>query len=172
MNDVKKISALGYLPLNYEACDMRAIVDDIVLFSKAAAVFKKLTIETHCEVTNVLIDRFRIKKILLNLLDNAIKFTPKGSIEISVIQTTSTLNLNVRDTGIGIDEIDQEKIFEEFFQVIPCYKQDKYSGIGKGLFLVKKYTEELQGKITVQSAANKGSTFIVEIPLKLEQAVA
>lgn len=172
MNDIQEIAELGYLPLNYEACDMRAVVDDIVLFSKAAATFKKLIIETHCEVKKVLMDRFRIKKILLNLLDNAIKFTSEGSITITLIQTVSALTISVSDTGMGIDEAYQEKIFEDYFQVVPCYKKQGYAGIGKGLFLVKKYTEELQGKITVQSAANEGSTFTVEIPLKFENRTA
>lgn len=172
MNDIQEIVELGYLPLNYKTCDIQAIIEDIVLFSKASATLKKLTIETHCEAAKVLIDSFRLNKILLNLLDNAIKFTPKGSIKVAAVQAASNLILRVSDEGVGIDKPYQEKIFEKCFQVVPCYKKTGYSGIGKGLYIVKKYVEELQGKISVKSELNKGSTFIVEIPLNLEQIVA
>jgi signal transduction histidine kinase len=102
---------------------------------------------------------------LLNLLGNAIKFTEKGEIRLT-IKITPDLVITIEDTGIGIDKKYHKKIFEECFKVKPSYENNDYVGVGKGLYLVKQYVEELQGKITVQSAVNEGSTFRVEIPLQ------
>lgn len=124
---------------------------------------KGLNIEVSCADGGIITNRYRIEKILLNLMGNAVKFTEQGTITVST-KISSTLTIVVSDTGIGIDKKYHEKIFENFFKVVASYKKDEYAGIGKGLYLVKKYTEELQGSISVQSALGEGSVFTVIIP--------
>ena len=166
MNDVQEISQQGHLPLDEELCDMKAMLAGIVLFLMPTTEMKKLEIEVSCTGDEIMINRYRIEKVLLNLLGNAVKFTEQGIIKVS-IKTSPLLTIVVSDTGIGIDEKYHEQIFEGFFKVVASYKKDEYAGIGKGLYLVKRYVEELQGSVTVQSELGKGSVFTVVIPNKL-----
>ncbi len=164
-----QLSELGYLPLEYETFDVTQMAEDILLFLEAAVKSKGLNLIKTYSGNRFYSNAFRIKQILHNLLGNAIKFTEKGGIRLS-IKTTPNLVIAVQDSGIGIDRQYHEKIFEECFKAKPSYKNSDYAGVGKGLYLVKNYVKDLQGKVTVQSSANEGSTFIVEIPSKLEQA--
>ncbi len=164
MSDISQISQVGHLPLDYKIFDIIQMADDILLFLEATVKSKGLDVIRHYDGEMVCSNPFRIKHILLNLLGNAIKFTEKGGISLS-IKTASNLVITVCDSGIGIDKDYHEKIFEECFKAKPSYKNSDYAGVGKGLYLVKNYVKDLQGKITVKSAASKGSTFIVEIPL-------
>ncbi len=166
MNDIN--NQVGHISLDYEFFDISQMAGDIVLFLEAAIQAKSLTFIKQCGAQTVYSNSFRIKHILLNLLGNAIKFTERGGVRL-VINAQSNLTITVHDSGIGIDKKYHKKIFEEYFKVKPFYKNNDYVGVGKGLYLVKKYVEELQGKVTVQSAANEGSTFSVEIPLKHER---
>jgi len=108
-------------------------------------------------------DPLRLGQILLNLCNNAIKFTSQGTIVISIetVQTTSslvTLKFSVTDTGLGIDETQQQKLFQSFSQVDSSTTR-KYGGSGLGLAICKQLTELMQGKIWVESQAGVGSTF-------------
>ena len=163
MNDIQEVSRLGHLPLDEELCDLKIILADIVLFLMPATQMKKLKVEVSCTGDVIMINRYRIEKILLNLLGNAVKFTERGTITVS-IKTSPILTIIVSDTGIGIDEKHHEQIFDDFFKVVSSYKKDEYAGIGKGLYLVKQYTEDLKGSVTVQSSLGKGSVFTVMIP--------
>ncbi|BBB14947.1 Two component system histidine kinase [Candidatus Rickettsiella viridis] len=165
MNDIQEVSRLGHLPLDEELCNMKEMLANIILFLMPTTEMKKLEIEASCTGKETMINRYRIEKILLNLMGNAVKFTEQGTITVS-IKISSMLTIVVSDTGIGIDKKHHEKIFENFFKVVASYKKDEYAGIGKGLYLVKRYTEELQGSISVQSALGKGSVFTVMIPTR------
>ncbi|MES2142704.1 MAG: ATP-binding protein [Pseudomonadota bacterium] len=166
MSDISQLSQLGHLPLDYETFDVTQVADDVLLFLDATVKSRGLDLIKTYHGNMVCSNPFRIKHILLNLLGNAIKFTEKGGISLS-IKAASNLVITVQDSGIGIDKEYHEKIFEECFKATPSYKNSDYAGVGKGLYLVKNYVKDLQGKITVQSAANEGSTFIVEIPLRI-----
>jgi len=115
-----------------------------------------------------------IKQILCNLLDNAIKFTEAGNIEVTVSKETNMTELfakiTVEDSGIGISPKDQEMIFQEFRQVSEGIARS-YEGVGLGLTLVKKMTEMMKGRITVRSQAGKGSVFTVFLPAELINTV-
>ena len=165
MEDINQISQVGHVPLTYESFDISDIADDTVLFLKAAIKSKGLRLIKQYGKKIIHSNLFRIKHILLNLLGNAVKFTKRGEILLAINTTLDYLEITVQDTGLGIDKKYHEKIFEECFKVKPSYENNDYVGVGKGLYLVKNYVQELQGKITVQSAANGGSTFRVEIPL-------
>ncbi|WP_459210019.1 ATP-binding protein [Aquimarina rhabdastrellae] len=114
-------------------------------------------------------DPFRIKQILTNLIHNAYKFTENGSISItcdinSISETSSALTINVIDTGIGIDENQQELIFREFEQGKEEIEK-QYGGFGLGLAITKRIVSLLQGTISLSSAINKGSIFSITIPV-------
>lgn len=115
----------------------------------------------------VITDPFRIKQILTNLVNNACKFTDKGSVKISAwLEDKDILNIEVNDTGIGISKEEKEKVFEEFSQEDTSIEK-KYGGSGLGLAITKKITDLLKGKITLESESGKGSTFLVRIPIKI-----
>jgi len=115
-------------------------------------------------------DALKLKQILINLLNNAVKFTNQGSISLridSLPQTTNmlkTLLIEVKDTGIGISVTDQQRIFEPFMQVEDLNYQ---KGTGLGLSICKKYLELMDGRITVDSEIGKGSCFRIELPVKV-----
>jgi signal transduction histidine kinase len=110
-------------------------------------------------------DGDKLKHALQNLIDNAIKFTEKGRIEISVrhFENPNVMEFKVSDTGIGISKSKQAGIFEMFHQV-DSSESRRFEGVGVGLYIVKKFTELLGGSIEVQSEEGKGSCFVVRIP--------
>ena len=108
-------------------------------------------------------DERKIKQILLNLLSNALKFTPEGGrIDVRAAVTDGMAAISVADTGVGIAPEDQEAIFEEFRQVGTADK--KVEGTGLGLALSRKFIELHGGRIWVQSQPGKGSTFSFTLP--------
>ncbi len=110
-------------------------------------------------------DRLRLKQILLNILNNAIKFTPHGSIEFGYFMDEMNKNLTfyIKDTGIGIPFVKIEKIFERFTKVADI-KTKHYRGTGLGLSIALKLTKMLNGDIKVESEENKGSIFYISFP--------
>ncbi|MBI2087480.1 MAG: GAF domain-containing protein [Deltaproteobacteria bacterium] len=131
---------------------------------------QELTIEweypPHLPVVKT--DREKLKQILRNLINNAIKFTPKGSITISarITEPHALIEFKVADTGIGVAEEDLPVIFEKFRQ-LDSSETRLYGGVGIGLHLVKKFTELLGGKVEVESMPGKGSIFTVTIPCEV-----
>ena len=126
-----------------------------------------LTVTTGPEVPHVYADKRRTVQILINLISNAIKFTPQsGSIEVSVDGGRDTLAnfvlFSVKDTGAGITKADQEKIFEKFVQVAAG---EKVGGTGLGLAITKAMTVMQGGRIIVESEPGRGSTFRVTMPV-------
>lgn len=127
----------------------------------------KFTPEADCKVVS---DPFRIKQILSNLIANAYKFTDKGEITASLslqkkIEDSYILIISIKDTGIGIIKSKQEEIFEEFSQEHGEIEK-KYGGTGLGLAITKRIAKLLQGTVELKSEPDKGSEFIVRIPVK------
>ncbi len=110
-------------------------------------------------------DREKLRQIILNLLDNAIKYTEQGEIKISASQQNGSLQLMVSDTGIGIGKEDLNQIFEEFHRG-DSSSTKQYRGTGLGLAIVKRFVELLGGEVAVESEVGKGSVFTVRLPLK------
>jgi len=110
-------------------------------------------------------DGAKLKDILQNLIDNALKFTEKGHVTVSAryFPETNTAEFKVSDTGIGVPKEAMPMIFDVFRQV-DSSETRVYGGVGLGLYLVKKFTEMLGGKLKVESEPGKGSTFTVTIP--------
>jgi len=113
-------------------------------------------------------DRAKLKLVLRNLIDNALKFTPQGTVSI-LVQYDSDLErlwVAVRDTGVGIPASAQSSIFE-MFQQLDATRGVARGGVGLGLYLVRRYVELLGGRVVVDSAPGAGSTFTIEIPAYL-----
>jgi signal transduction histidine kinase len=113
-------------------------------------------------------DGSKLKYILQNIINNAIKFTEKGVVTTSVryLANAKALEFRVADTGIGIPAAEQANIFERFYQIDGSQTR-RFEGVGLGLYIVKKFTELLGGQVVVESEPNTGSTFTVTVPAKI-----
>lgn len=174
--DITKIDA-GFLELKMKNYDIVSLVEDISLSVVDYIHNKGLSIQFDTDTEELIIacDPDQIERVILNLLSNAIKFTPSGgSILVSLHDRGDWVQISVKDTGIGIPKEEQEFIFERFRQVNPSLSRN-HTGSGIGLSLIKSIVEMHQGRITLTSQVNQGSTFTVELPVRWveekEQAV-
>jgi len=155
--------------------NIRKIVNDTINNIDRRLIDKPIEIKTECdpELPELVVgDAFRLKQILLNLLDNAIKFTDSGNITVSVLCDTYGmyevgLLFKVSDTGIGISEEMQSKIFNRFTQVDPEHSHTA-RGTGLGLAICKQIVEAMGGEIHVESVLEQGTSFCFNIPFKLQ----
>jgi two-component system phosphate regulon sensor histidine kinase PhoR len=117
------------------------------------------------EPTNVLLgDGEKLTQVLLNLLDNAVKYTPEsGSVEVEVDRDEEGFLVRVADTGVGIPASDLQRIFERFYRVDRARSRD-LGGTGLGLSIVKHIVEAHRGRVVVESQLGHGSTFTVHLP--------
>ena len=114
-------------------------------------------------MTTLHADERKVKQVLLNLLSNALKFTPEGgAIDVLVSTTDKEVEVAVKDTGVGIAPDEQDSVFEEFRQVGSAAK--KIEGTGLGLAISRKFVELHGGKIWVTSQLGTGSTFTFTLP--------
>ncbi len=167
-NDILDFSKLeaSMLVIKKSPFTLQSISTEMQNFYEAQAREKNvlLTITPHdFENTPLLGDALRIKQVLFNLLNNAIKFTEKGEITLQVSCTPSVNNMldctfSVQDTGIGIAEEQQEKLFSAFTQADSSTTR-KYGGTGLGLVICRKIVEAMQGRLWVESTLGQGSTF-------------
>ena len=167
--DLSKIEA-GRMTLKNSVVDLRNLLSDLEQIFGAEAKKKGLSYSTEigANVPNYIeSDELRIRQVLINLINNAIKFTKKGFVQVkadtSLFNEKVKLLLSVEDTGIGIKESEQKKIFEAFSQS-EHYDSRNYEGTGLGLAITYKIVELLNGSVSVASKPGKGSKFSVEIP--------
>ena len=126
----------------------------------------KLVINIPEDFPTIISDESKIERVLANLLGNAFKFTPRrGSVTIDARTDNENLIFSVRDTGIGIANEFQAKIFEKFYQVDSSITRG-YGGIGMGLAIAREIVQALGGQIRVESEEGKGATFTVTVPKK------
>ena len=116
---------------------------------------------------NMVSDERRFKQIMVNLVNNAIKFTEKGEVEVKAIEKDKNIEVMVKDTGVGIKKEDLHKLFAPFTQLEYTVSEEK--GTGLGLYLVRNLVLLLNGKIGVESEYGKGSTFTFTLPIKYEK---
>ena len=165
--DLSKVEA-GMLELQTEPVPVASLCEAAMLFVKATAFRKKLRVTFACDPAAefATADPRRLKQILVNLLGNAVKFTPdSGSVglEVTADPAAGTIRFAVWDTGIGISPEDQLRLFQPFVQVYAGLAK-QYVGTGLGLSLVKKMTELHGGRIAVESQPGSGARFVVELP--------
>ena len=155
------------IPVERQAVILADLFHDLESTYFASTISPDLTLSWDCppDLPILETDRAKLKQILQNLIDNAIKFTAKGKISISARHNreAKTIELRVADTGLGIPRDMIGAIFEKFRQVDSSQTRP-FGGVGMGLYIVKSFTEMLAGKIEVESEAGKGSTFTVTIP--------
>lgn len=165
--DMTKIDS-GFYNIEFETKNIVDVIEDITMSIVEYAKNKGITIifDTTEEEIYMPLDSEKLDRIILNLLSNAIKFTPKGGyVYVNIDSKDDTVFISVRDTGIGISEKDQQNIFDRFAQASNS-TDNKTSGSGIGLSLVKSLVELFDGKITLKSELNKGSEFLIELPIK------
>ena len=131
---------------------------------KIMAEGKKLEFVFNVPDINIFSDKRRFEQILLNLVNNALKFTEKGKVEVEAAKKDKYVEVLVKDTGIGIKKEDLGKLFKPFVQLE--YTITKEGGTGLGLYLSKNLVQLLKGRIKVESEYGKGSTFTFVLPIE------
>ena len=154
---------LGTYHVYPEKSDLVSIMKNLVREFKSSADSKKLDIEFNCEMESAIIltDDYAVKQIFANLIDNAIKYTNKGGVAVSLTKNKDFGYVaNVSDTGIGISKEFLPYLFDPFRQEEQGYTRT-FEGSGLGLSLTVKYCQLIDAKIEVESKKNKGTTFTV-----------
>ena len=170
--DLSKIEA-GRMELEITRFDVREAMDNALTLVRGRAELHGINLETHIaeNVGHYDGDQRKFKQIVLNLLTNAVKFTPDGgTVTLAAERTAEACVFSVKDTGIGIAPEDQQKIFEEFRQV-GTDSARKAEGTGLGLALTKRLVELHGGRLYVESTQGVGSTFAFELPIRSPQDV-
>jgi len=166
--DLSKIEA-GRLTLSLNEYSMQDIIQTVFTSVEAMAIEKNLDLKV--KIPGILKigkgDEQRIAQVILNLLGNAIKFTEQGRIVVEATVSNESFLVSVSDTGPGLSETDQNKIFEEFRQADSSSTRVK-GGTGLGLSISKKIVEMHGGRIWVDSSLGKGSTFSFTVPIRAE----
>ncbi|HZT47710.1 MAG TPA: ATP-binding protein, partial [Hyphomicrobiaceae bacterium] len=167
--DLSKIEA-GQLVLNLDEYSMKDVVQTIVSATESLASAKGLPLKVALadRLPIGLGDERRIAQVLLNLVGNAIKFTDAGEVRIAADARNGMFSIAVEDTGPGIPEAEQARIFNEFHQVDSSNTKRK-GGTGLGLAIARRIIEMHGGRIWVESQVGKGSTFRFELPVRAEQ---
>jgi two-component system, OmpR family, phosphate regulon sensor histidine kinase PhoR len=169
-NDLLKLSQIeaGKLNADFQPVDLKLLVDSGVEAARAAAAQKNLAITTSklaSHLPRIRGDANLLRDVLRNLLDNAIQYTPSGGrVEVSAAINDGFAIVTVSDTGIGIPQSDQPRIFERFYRV-DAARSREVGGTGLGLSIAKHVVEAHGGKIWVESAVGSGSTFHFSVPL-------
>jgi two-component system, OmpR family, phosphate regulon sensor histidine kinase PhoR len=166
--DLLKLSLIeaGKLELNVQPVAIADLVEPCLEIVRPRAEQKELTLVTECppELPPVLGDANRLREIIQNLLDNAIQYTSAGGcIRVRATNSGGSVVLAVSDTGIGIPQADQERIFERFYRVDSARARE-VGGTGLGLAIAKHLVEAHGGQIEVQSELGRGSTFSFRLP--------
>jgi signal transduction histidine kinase len=159
------------LPLNINSVDVASLVEEVA--HETASFAEKPAVELRCELPPGLpvlsTDPVKLRMVLKNLLTNAFKFTPAGSVTVRVHSLDGGIELTVIDTGIGMAEESQALIFQPFRQ-IDSSDTRRYRGAGLGLHIVDRLLKVLGGTIAVASAPGCGSTFRVWLPTNFEES--
>jgi PAS domain S-box-containing protein len=173
IGDIIDLSRLesSQIEITYEEASVNSIVNEIV--EDARKIVKRNEKSIIINVINMLeensdlifTDRIWLKRVLNHLMDNAVKFTLEGSVQLSYTRENENLVFRIKDTGIGINKENLDHIFEEFRQEIDGHHRP-FEGLGVGLTLAKEVIERMGGKIFVQSEKGVGSEFSFSIPYR------
>jgi len=167
VNDVLDLSRIdgARMTINREPTELALVIDEAV--STIRNLVRGRPVELVTEVPDDLptidLDRTRIRQVLRNLLNNAVRFTDEGSIAIAVTQQAQNVNVCVADTGAGIPQDELPRIFDEFHQVDMSLRRSR-EGAGLGLAISRRFVQLHGGRIWVESELGEGSTFYVRLP--------
>jgi signal transduction histidine kinase len=174
INDVLDISRIeaGRMPLTITRFKLPQLIAEVLaelepIIARSKLVVTQELVPSLPEITS---DRQKVKQIIVNLLSNALKFTPQGSVKISARANTrgKAVSVAVADTGIGISKAQQAKVFEDFSQ-IDTARSRVHGGTGLGLAICRRLAQLLDGTLTLESAAGAGSTFTLVLPTALRK---
>jgi len=158
----------GKQPIRIEELQLTKVVND--LRDTFEFLCRQKGIELRWEVPREAVtmrsDATRVKEVVSNLLQNAVKYTDRGSISVHISNApvVDSVMIEVQDTGMGISEQHLTSIFEPFMQVHKTSSENSRGGIGLGLSIVKKHLDQIHGRITVESELGKGSLFRIVLP--------
>jgi signal transduction histidine kinase len=154
--------------LNKEPVSLTEVAKDCARAAQVLAVRKGIRLKLENNSTSIAVnaDEDLIKRMILNLLDNAVKYTPEGGeISLALARQNGSAEIIVRDTGIGIPETDQQRVFDRFYRVDKA-RSRALGGAGLGLSIVRSIVEAHGGQIRIESTPPRGSIFTVSLPLK------
>jgi len=170
--DITRIEA-GRMPLHVSAFSVQQLVDEVA--AELEPIIKRSNLKIRRRLPRTLpqlrSDRQKVKQIVVNLLSNALKFTPSGVIKVSgdYRLTDRMVLLSITDTGIGIAPDDQAKVFEDFRQLDSSPARG-YGGTGLGLAICRRLAVMLGGTIELKSETGNGSTFTLVVPARLRKS--
>jgi signal transduction histidine kinase len=158
----------GELPVEIQDINFRETVDEAIFSVQDAIGEKPISVEPVLaeNLPKIRTDLTKISQILFLLLENAVKFTPSGTVTIGARVEDGVLHCDVSDTGIGICADDQQYVFDEFYQVDAASSR-RYAGAGLGLALVRDLVTLMGGEIALKSEVGAGSTFSVSLPVQV-----
>jgi PAS domain S-box-containing protein len=169
--DVTKLDK-GQMPLVTSKIHPREVIEQVIGGYSWIGEAKQLDVQVYYSnnIPELETDDTKLKRILINLLDNSVKFTESGHIHLRAenLPDEKMVLFSVEDTGIGISQDDQDIIFEPFRQIDGSTTR-KYGGVGLGLYIVKKLVEMIGGEISLRSTLGIGTTFLVKIPYKMRE---
>ena len=168
VNDILWASRLdsGQMGVSIESCDAAALAHQVVAAVRAHAPESvELVVEAPEGLPAVAADPDKLRQVLTNLVDNAVKYSPDGGrVLVAVAHTGTRLRFRVHDQGLGIPPAEQDRIFEKFFRLDPGMTRG-VGGTGLGLYICRELVYRMQGRIWVSSDGRSGSTFNVELPV-------
>jgi signal transduction histidine kinase len=169
--DLSKIEA-GQLTLSLDDYSIKDVVHNVFTVVEPLATEKSLALKVELpnDLPTARGDERRLTQVVLNLVGNAIKFTGSGEVVIKAAASNGAYTLSVCDTGPGVDPADHVKIFDEFQQADGSSTKAK-GGTGLGLSIARRIVTMHGGRIWIKSALGRGSTFFIEVPIKVEQQV-
>jgi signal transduction histidine kinase/DNA-binding response OmpR family regulator len=170
--DLAKIEA-GKMEWNMEDVSMAEVAERAISATTALFDQKNLQLEKHIQngLPHISGDRDKLIQVIINLISNAVKFTGEGSVACTIYTKKDELIVEIIDTGIGIAPEDHAAVFEQFKQVGGDTLTDKPKGTGLGLPICKEIVEHHGGRIWLQSAVGKGSTFSFALPVVKTESV-
>jgi PAS domain S-box-containing protein len=169
--DLSKIEA-GQLSVNFEYFNLEEVLDDVLQLEWPFATSKNiiLNLKKSSDISIIRSDKQRIHQVLLNIVNNAIKYTEKGQVDIYCQKEKDSIHIIIKDSGIGIKEENLEKIFDPFIQIDNDLTKSN-RGSGLGLPVTRKLIELLHGSVNVISEYGKGSTFIIILPIEVSKKI-
>jgi signal transduction histidine kinase len=168
--DISRIQS-GKTTMHIEEVDLREVVSDVKEIINPQTEELRIEFRTRFSAAteNIMADKLQLERVLINLLSNALKFTPElGQVGLNISSDNGYIQFEVYDTGAGIDDKNLDKLFNEFFRADNAINREK-KGTGLGLSLAKQIIEAHNGSIWVESKIGQGSHFYFKLPIKREE---
>lgn len=174
VNDILSASRLesGKLQLRIEPCDADAVVREVVAAARLTLPEStRVELAVPADLPRVAADSEGLRHVLVNLLENAVKYSPEGgSIVVTLDLVDARVRFSIRDQGIGIPDDEQPRVFEKFYR-LESLRTTRVEGTGLGLYITRELLERMDGRIWISSEEGAGSTFFFDLPVAAERAV-